>query len=96
MSGRGELVLFLDFDGTVHHENMRWDPGRGLSLEAPVMAHAHGPARGQQHKIKLIKRQAFGYRDADCFFVKIRAAIPRKFVKNQKKATDAVAFLLNP
>jgi hypothetical protein len=34
-SGRGELLLLLDFDGVLHHENVRWDQTRGLYLEAP-------------------------------------------------------------
>lgn len=35
-----------------------------------------GQLEGINNKIKLIKRQAFGYRDADYFFLKIRAAFP--------------------
>jgi len=35
-----------------------------------------GQLEGINNKIKLIKRQAFGYRDADCFFLKINAAFP--------------------
>lgn len=31
-----ELVLFVDFDGVLHNENVRWDPGRGLYLAAPA------------------------------------------------------------
>jgi transposase len=35
-----------------------------------------GQLEGINNKIKLIKRQAYGYRDADYFFLKIRAAFP--------------------
>ena len=35
-----------------------------------------GQLEGINNKIKLIKRQAFGYRDADYFFLKIKAAFP--------------------
>lgn len=33
---------------------------------------------GMNNKIKGIKRMAFGYRDNDCFFLKIKAAFPGK------------------
>jgi len=36
MPGRGELLLVLDFDGVLHHENVRWDKDRGLYLGAPA------------------------------------------------------------
>jgi hypothetical protein len=35
MKGADEHVLYLDFDGVLHHENCRWHPGRGPSLSAP-------------------------------------------------------------
>jgi transposase len=35
-----------------------------------------GQLEGINNKIKLIKRQAYGYRDADYFFLKIKAAFP--------------------
>lgn len=35
-----------------------------------------GQLEGINNKIKVIKRQAFGYRDADYFFLKIKAAFP--------------------
>lgn len=35
-----------------------------------------GQLEGINNKIKLIKRQAFGFRDADYFFLKIKAAFP--------------------
>lgn len=55
---------------------MSWDPGRGLSLEAPGWPMHTGQLEGINNKIKLIKRQAFNYRDTDCFFLKIKAAFP--------------------
>ncbi|AGU96336.1 hypothetical protein M892_04815 [Vibrio campbellii ATCC BAA-1116] len=33
---------------------------------------------GTNNKIKLIKRMGYGYRDTDCFFLKIKAAFPEK------------------
>lgn len=33
--GRNELVLFLDYDGVLHHENCLWHPRRGAYLSAP-------------------------------------------------------------
>lgn len=33
--GRGGLVLYLDFDGALHHENVLWHPKRGAYLHAP-------------------------------------------------------------
>lgn len=27
--GRGELILYLDFDGVLHHENVLWHPRKG-------------------------------------------------------------------
>lgn len=33
--GRGELILYLDFDGVLHHENVLWHPRKGAYLSAP-------------------------------------------------------------
>lgn len=33
--GAGELVLYLDFDGVLHHENVLWHPKKGAYLGAP-------------------------------------------------------------
>jgi hypothetical protein len=33
--GTGQLVLYLDFDGVLHHENCLWHPKRGAYLDAP-------------------------------------------------------------
>ena len=41
------------------------------------------PVEGINNKIKVVKRVAYGYRDDACFFLKIRAAFPRTWVKNQ-------------
>lgn len=35
MKGRGEKILYLDFDGVLHHENCLWHPKRGAYLVAP-------------------------------------------------------------
>lgn len=35
MKGCGERVLYLDFDGVLHHENRFWYPRRGAYLVAP-------------------------------------------------------------
>lgn len=35
MRGTGELVLALDFDGVLHHENVLWHPRVGAYLSAP-------------------------------------------------------------
>lgn len=35
MKGIGQLVLYLDFDGVLHHENCLWHPRRGAYLVAP-------------------------------------------------------------
>jgi hypothetical protein len=35
MKGRGELVLYLDFDGVLHHEKVLWHPKIGAYLSAP-------------------------------------------------------------
>lgn len=35
LRGRGELVLYLDFDGVLHHENVLRHPRRGIYLSAP-------------------------------------------------------------
>ena len=34
-NGRGELALYLDFDGVLHHENVLWHPKKGAYLSAP-------------------------------------------------------------
>ena len=36
LRGRGELVLYLDYDGVLHHEDVRWHPRRGVYLNAPA------------------------------------------------------------
>lgn len=33
--GAGQLVLYLDFDGVLHHEKVLWHPKRGAYLCAP-------------------------------------------------------------
>lgn len=33
--GEGDLVLYLDFDGVLHHENCLWHPRRGPYVVAP-------------------------------------------------------------
>ena len=33
--GAGERILYLDFDGVLHHENCLWSPKRGPYLAAP-------------------------------------------------------------
>ncbi|MES2948743.1 MAG: HAD domain-containing protein [Pseudomonadota bacterium] len=35
LRGAGELVLYLDFDGVLHHENVLWHPKKGAYLCAP-------------------------------------------------------------
>ena len=35
MRGTGELILYLDFDGVLHHENCLWHPRIGAYLSAP-------------------------------------------------------------
>lgn len=35
LRGRGELVLYLDYDGVLHHENVLRHPRRGIYLDAP-------------------------------------------------------------
>lgn len=34
--GAGQLVLYLDFDGVLHHESVLWHPKRGAYLCAPL------------------------------------------------------------
>lgn len=33
--GAGELILYLDFDGVLHHENVVWHPKKGAYMKAP-------------------------------------------------------------
>ena len=35
MKGRGEPLLYLDYDGVLHHENVLWHPKIGAYLSAP-------------------------------------------------------------
>lgn len=35
MKGTGGLILYLDFDGVLHHENVLWHPSIGSYLSAP-------------------------------------------------------------
>ena len=35
MRGTGELLLYLDYDGVLHHENCLWHPKIGTYLSAP-------------------------------------------------------------
>lgn len=34
-AGRNELILYLDYDGVLHHENVLWHPSIGAYLSAP-------------------------------------------------------------
>lgn len=38
---------------------------------------------GINNTIKVIKRRAYGYRDTEYFFLKIRATLPRKSAMNR-------------
>lgn len=33
--GQGETVLYLDFDGVLHHEDVWWHPRRGVYIKTP-------------------------------------------------------------
>lgn len=35
LSGNGELILYLDYDGVLHHENVLWSHTIGAYLSAP-------------------------------------------------------------
>ena len=35
LRGRDEVVMYLDFDGVLHHENVLWHPRKGVYLGAP-------------------------------------------------------------
>jgi hypothetical protein len=35
-TAQGKLILYLDFDGVLHHENCLWHPRRGAYLDAPA------------------------------------------------------------
>ena len=35
MKGTGDLILYLDYDGVLHHENVLWHPKIGAYLSAP-------------------------------------------------------------
>lgn len=35
LQGLGELVLYLDYDGVLHHENVHWSRTKGAHLRAP-------------------------------------------------------------
>ncbi len=54
-------------------------PPRALSLSL-----AHRTPRRDEQQDHSLKRMAYGDRDDTCFFLKIRAAFPRKSVKNLK------------
>jgi hypothetical protein len=36
MKGQDGLVLYLDFDGVLHHQNCLWHPKKGAYLHAPL------------------------------------------------------------
>lgn len=46
---------------------------------------------GMNNKIKVIKRMAYGYRENDYFFLKIKAAFPGKARSTKKKPTFRLA-----
>ena len=35
LKSAGELLLYLDYDGVLHHENVIWHPRKGATLQAP-------------------------------------------------------------
>ncbi len=58
---------------------MRFARGLGYwrGIVSPVRWPMHtGQLEGINNKIKVIKRMAYGYRDSDYFFLKIKAAFP--------------------
>lgn len=44
LRGQGEVVLYLDFDGVLHHEDVWWHPRRGAYINTPgftLFEHEH-------------------------------------------------------
>jgi hypothetical protein len=42
--GQGALLLYVDYDGVLHHENVRWHPRKGVYMDEPGRAlfeHVH-------------------------------------------------------
>jgi hypothetical protein len=37
-AGEGALILYLDFDGVLHHENVLWHPRKGVYTDARAMS----------------------------------------------------------
>ena len=63
--------------------SVRWctSPGELRPYADGILAHCRFPLgtnliEGINNKIKVIKRMAYGFRDDDYFFLKIRAAFP--------------------
>ncbi len=52
---------------------LSFDPGEAYQFD---WSHEIVNLGGITHKIKVIKRMAYGFRDGDYFFLKIRAAFP--------------------
>ena len=65
----------------IDHPAMRRFIGRLRFFEYGILNHCAYPIgtsalEGANNKIKVIKRMAYGFRDDDYFFLKIRAAFP--------------------
>lgn len=72
---RATAEQIADGGGAAEHHVV--DAACGGDIVSRVRWPVHtGQLEGINSKIKLIKRQAFGYRDADYFFLKIKAAFP--------------------
>ncbi|WP_420837408.1 transposase, partial [Alloalcanivorax gelatiniphagus] len=54
----------------------RPNPPPGATTHRPVTRLNTSVLEGMNNRIKVIKRMAYGYRDSDYFFLKIKAAFP--------------------
>lgn len=68
-AGQSRIPALMHFAGNLQGY---W---RGIIRRVRWPMHT-GQLEGINNKIKVIKRMAYGYRDSDYFFLKIKAALP--------------------
>nr|WP_277884164.1 transposase [Pseudomonas fluorescens] len=55
-----------------------------------------GQLEGINNRIKVIKRMAYGYRDSEFFFMKIKSVFPGNPYEPQKRPPEGGLFFVTP
>lgn len=84
-----EIIEIIDICNNTNNKHFKWFARLLESHFEGIIAHAtfkisSGKVEGTNNMIKTIRRQAYGYRDNDYFFLKIMDQSRKEYVRNPK------------